>query len=97
MQESLLLRRGVPERGVEEAPEDVLSTSDILHKVRAADAAGDWKEVFELEGRLEELLVGQSDDDGNYILAIFASAHSQGLNGQERPYPLGPRTGGVAR
>jgi hypothetical protein len=52
-----------------------LSTQDVWDKVEAADTARDWRGVLEWEGRMEELMEGQSDGTRDAILGIFIRAH----------------------
>ena len=49
----------------------------IWDKVRLAFADGDWPGVLEWEGRMEELLGGQSDSVCDDVLIYFLSAHKQ--------------------
>jgi len=56
-----------------------LPPKDVWGKVRAAHADGDWKGVLEWEGRLDEMLKGQSDAMCNDALGIFIAAHGSGL------------------
>jgi hypothetical protein len=52
---------------------------DVAAKFNAAHAAGDWRGVLKWEGRMEELLAHQSDDDCLSILQVFTKAHRLGL------------------
>ena len=48
--------------------------------INAAQPTGDWREVLKWEGRMEELLARQCDDDGRLnILVAFSSAHLKGF------------------
>jgi hypothetical protein len=61
-----------------------LSLDDVWEKMRAAGASDDWREVLKWEGRMEELMAGQSDhyrshwsdERCNAILLQFEIAHS---------------------
>jgi hypothetical protein len=58
---------------------------DVDAKLKAANAAGDWRGVLKLEGRMEELVAHRSDDDGladDYcleVLSAFSNAHQMGF------------------
>jgi len=48
---------------------------DVATKINAAHATGDWRVVLKWEGRMEELMAAQSDEDCSRTLAVFAEAH----------------------
>jgi len=52
---------------------------DVAAKMNVANATGDWRGVLQWEGRMEELLARQSDDDYPGILSVFSMAHYMGL------------------
>ena len=52
-----------------------LSLDDVVEKVNAADLREDWGEVLKWEGRMEDWMEGQSDDECENILALFNRAH----------------------
>jgi len=55
-----------------------LSTEDVRARVDAAGKADDWREVLKWEGRMDELIEGQSDATCELILRIFRVAHASG-------------------
>mmetsp|Transcript_35393 Transcript_35393/g.80539 ORF Transcript_35393/g.80539 Transcript_35393/m.80539 type:complete len:336 (+) Transcript_35393:207-1214(+) len=79
----------MPDRCVEEVKKTCSSTSgpslvqtlsleDVVGKLNAATAAGDWHGLLALEGRMEELLESRPDPSNcETILAIFAEAHKK--------------------
>jgi len=52
---------------------------DVAANVQTAYAAEDWRGVLKWEGRVEELMVGQSDVTCSGILSDFAEAHLAGF------------------
>ena len=54
-----------------------LSMGDIRAKVLAGYAASEWRDVLELEGRMEEMMKGQSDATCEMITMAFRRAHLQ--------------------
>jgi hypothetical protein len=46
--------------------------------VDAASVAGDWREVLKWEGRMDDMMAGQSDATCEIILQRFEAAHHQG-------------------
>jgi len=52
---------------------------DVWNRVEAAHYALDFREVLKWEGRMEELLVSQSDVTQEFVLMIFSAAHHSGL------------------
>jgi hypothetical protein len=52
-----------------------LSTEDVLARVGAACDAHDWREVLKWEGRMNELMAGQTDETCEHILRRFQAAH----------------------
>jgi len=57
---------------------------DVAAKLNAAGAAGDWRGVVKWEGRMEELMALQSDDDCSGILLNFSNAHLSGVQATGR-------------
>jgi len=55
-----------------------LSTEDVRARVVAASDADDWREVLQWEGRMNEMMVGQSNITCELILGRFMAAHSSG-------------------
>jgi hypothetical protein len=55
-----------------------LSTDDVRDKVLAASFSQDWAEVFQWEGRMEEIMEGQPDDICHVILKSFQAAYLTG-------------------
>jgi len=51
----------------------------VWQKINAADSASDWREVLKWEGRMEELMLGQSAALQESILESFSRAHEGGL------------------
>jgi len=51
---------------------------DVVAKLHAAHAAGDWRGVLQWEGRMEELMAVRSDDHCSEILTVFSEAHFKG-------------------
>ena len=51
---------------------------DVAAKINAAYAADDWPGVLHWEGRMEELMAHQSDDDCSFLLSVFSGAHQMG-------------------
>jgi len=51
---------------------------DVAAKLDAAQAAGDWLGVLQWEGRMEELMALESDDDCSNILLVFCEANQMG-------------------
>ena len=52
---------------------------DVVAKINAALAAGDWRGVLQWEGRMEELKAPhRSDDNCSGILYVFSKAHQMG-------------------
>jgi hypothetical protein len=52
---------------------------DVAAKLNAAQTAKDWREVLRWEGRMQELMAHQSDDDEcSRILLLFSNAHQMG-------------------
>jgi len=51
---------------------------EVADKFNAASATGDWREVLKCEGRMEELVAHQSDDDCLNILLGFCNAQHRG-------------------
>jgi len=77
----------MPDRCVEEVKKTCSSTSgpslvqtlsleDVVGKLNAATAAGDWHGLLALEGRMEELLEAVPDNICEQVLRTFANAHS---------------------
>jgi len=56
-----------------------LSTEDVRARVVAASVADDWREVLKWEGRMDEMMAGQSDDTCELILRRFLVAHNSGF------------------
>jgi len=52
---------------------------DVVAKLDAAEAAGDWRGVVKWEGRMEELMALRSDDDCSGTLSVFSTAHHMGF------------------
>ena len=55
----------------------LLSVDEVWEKVRAGCTAGDWRGLLRWEGRMEELMEGQSDARCCFVLLAFSSAHSE--------------------
>ena len=55
-----------------------LPMREVRKRVNAAYETGDWQAVLRLEGRMEELMVGQTDAYCDYHLHIFSRAHEMG-------------------
>ena len=53
----------------------LLPAKDVLQKVVAASAAGDSQELHKWEGRLDELLEGQTEAMCAFILGAFGRVH----------------------
>ena len=51
---------------------------DVAAKISAAYSAADWRGVLKWEGRMEELLAGESDHVCSDILHVFSRAHQTG-------------------
>ena len=51
---------------------------DVTARLFVARVAGDWRGVLKCEGRMEELLAGQSDDATEMILKTFSTARQMG-------------------
>ena len=56
-----------------------VSLQDVAVKINAARAIEDWRGVLQWEGRMEELMAPQSDDDCSVILKAFSYAHQMGF------------------
>jgi len=54
-----------------------LSTDDVRAKVLACDA-DDWREVLKWEGRMDEMMAGESGATCDLILLRFMAAHNSG-------------------
>ena len=52
---------------------------DIAAKINAANAVGDWRGVLQWEGRMDEMMALQSDDDCSKILQGFSKARQGGF------------------
>ena len=63
-------------------------TNDVWDLVLAAEAAGEWRGVLELEGRMDELMEGQPDASCEFILASFLIAHLQASFSADMPEHL---------
>ena len=55
-----------------------LSMEDVRATVEAARVADDWREVLKWEGRMDEMMAGQSDATCSLILGTFLGAHYSG-------------------
>jgi hypothetical protein len=53
---------------------------DVAATVNASQEAGDWRGVLKWEGRMEELMARQSDDDCLGNLSVFSDAHQMGFH-----------------
>jgi len=51
---------------------------DVSAKINGAYAADDWRGVLKWEGRMEELMAHQSDNDCCFTLSVFSGAHQMG-------------------
>jgi len=52
---------------------------DVTVKMNEAGAAEDWRGILQWEGRMEELMAHQSDDDCSEILRAFSNGHRRGF------------------
>jgi hypothetical protein len=78
LQVNLLLRSGVPGRGVEEAREDgraAVATERCLGEGVRGSRSGGWRGVFSWEGRMDELMEGRSDAICDATLWPFTRVH----------------------
>ena len=55
-----------------------VSLDDVFEKVNAAKLSEDWREVLKWEGRMDEMVEGNTDAACNNIFAMFANAHRRG-------------------
>ncbi|KAJ1483782.1 hypothetical protein T484DRAFT_1949274 [Baffinella frigidus] len=62
-------------KGHKETCAPPLPLKDVLEKVEAATATGDWRGVLKWEGRMDEMMEGRSDAICNSILGRFSKAH----------------------
>jgi len=53
---------------------------DVVAKINAAGATGDWRGVLKWEGRMEELMARQSDEDCSGTLSAFSTSHHTGFH-----------------
>ena len=63
-----------------------LSTEEVRARVGAAIKANDWREVIKWEGRKDELMEGQPDDNCEIILLSFRGAHDLGASSTGSPH-----------
>jgi hypothetical protein len=74
-------QEGAKKREVRERIAEVKSGSSemslvqVFKNIGAAFDSQEWRELLHWEGRMEELLAGQSDDVSNFILRAFSLAH----------------------
>ena len=54
--------------------------ADVADSLHVAHVAGDWRGVLKWEGRMEELMANQPDETCEWVLRVFARAHTMGLN-----------------
>jgi len=52
-----------------------VTREEVVERVNAAHLRRDWREVLKWEGRMEEMMEGQSDDLCRRILVLFGNAH----------------------
>jgi len=52
---------------------------EVAAKINSAQSEGDWRGILQWEGRMEELVADQSDDDGSGTLKVFSGAHQSGF------------------
>ena len=55
-----------------------LPMAEVRKRVDVAYEAGDWQGVLKLEGRMEELFIGQTDAYCDYHLHVFSRSHELG-------------------
>jgi len=52
---------------------------EVAAKFNAAYAAGDWRGILKWEGRMEEMMARQPDEDCSNTLLAFSNAHRTGF------------------